>query len=164
MKFITLLTCNILYVTYLHIYKITRPPKGVGGGEGGGSYCADKCTVQYSRPLFYRQQKLCLALFRILTLRLKFTAKTWKGPTWQKCKSYIWFGSKGAPYKQKNRRALQSLWLKLPRFRVVQNTFYVHYKVALLKCFLKIVRHGPRHCKYREFTTLKRLLHEIKIG
>ncbi len=73
MKFITLLTCNILKFnmsTYLHIYKITRPPKVVGGGEGGGSYCADKCTVQYSRSLFSGQRKLCLALFIILTLRL----------------------------------------------------------------------------------------------
>ncbi len=30
---------------------------------------ADKCTVQYSRSLFYRQRRLCLALFSILTLR-----------------------------------------------------------------------------------------------
>ncbi len=56
--------------TYAHIYKITRPPEGVGGGEGGGSYCADKCTVQYSRSLFYGQRKLCLALLSILTLRV----------------------------------------------------------------------------------------------
>jgi hypothetical protein len=41
-----------------HIYKftkLTRPPKGVGGGEGVGSYFADRSTVQYSRSLFHRQ-------------------------------------------------------------------------------------------------------------
>jgi hypothetical protein len=30
--------------TYLHIYKTNQTsPKGAGGGEGGGSYFADKC-------------------------------------------------------------------------------------------------------------------------
>jgi hypothetical protein len=54
----------------LHSTKLTRPPKRGGGGEGVGTYFADKCTVQYSRSLFYGQRKLCLALFSFLTLRL----------------------------------------------------------------------------------------------
>ncbi len=67
MKFIiTLFIHNILIcnISTVHIYistKLTRPPKGVGGGEGGGSHFADKCTVQYSRSLFSGQQRLCLA-------------------------------------------------------------------------------------------------------
>jgi hypothetical protein len=67
--------CNEIYKNTIYIHnifisyistKLTRPPKGMGGGEGEGSYFAEKCI---QCPCFYRQRRICLAICSILTLR-----------------------------------------------------------------------------------------------